>query len=354
MTFGSGLWTSCVCDFCVCPEFFLRVLNGCGLSSKLRWIKEYETEGWDNFSMATEPILRRTLRKRPKTCVSGNGDQHDEVQPLIPSGASSIAVNGNVIEMEQSPYMPVMQSTSSRSEQAVSVFHDDMENSLDTSDPRSTPGMSQQEMYFEKTSKRSIELYQKQKNEERKWQETDHLMEEDLCDHKDPSIGDSTKECNSETTIPFEKGDKVLFKVDLTDCEVKKGDCGEVIELMEMGSVVVRTNNLAIEVKVDHIYLDKATVYQVKFITGLCGFGVVPGVRNKNAFVGPTLQSEHARRTVLSGSHIIKVNARIVEDGYSCREIKKMIKAAKRPIWITFRWDQERADAMVSSQRAPY
>jgi len=352
MTFGSGFWTSCVCDFCVCPVLFLKALSGCGLYCKLRYMKEYETEGWDNFSMATEPILRRTLRKRPKTVIAGGGDQEDEVQPLIPSRASSLG-NGNIIDMEQSPYMPVMQSTTSRSEQAASVFQDDMENSLDTSDPRSTPGMSQQELYFERTSKRSIEMYQ-QKNEEREWQETDHLMEEDLVDHQDPSIGDSTKERISEITIPFEKGDKVLFKVDLTDCEVKKGDCGEVIEVMEMGSVVVRTNNLAIEVKVDHIYLDKAKVYQVKFITGICGFGVVPGPRNKNAYVGPTLQSEHARRTVLSGSHIIKVNARIVEDGYSCREIKQMIKASKRPIWITFRWDQERADAMVSSQRAPY
>jgi len=353
MTFGSGFWASCVCDYCVCPVIFLRALNGCGLYCKLRLIKEYETEGWDNFSMATEPILRRTLRKRPKTFEAGVECVRDEVQPLIPSRPSSIDT-GNVIEMEQSPYMPVMQSTTSRAEHAGSVFHDDMENSLDTSDPRSTPGMSQQEVYFEQTSKKSLEVYHQQKNEERQWQETDHLMAEDIVDDQDPSIGDSTKERIPEITNPFEKGDKVLFKVDLSDCEVKKGDCGEVIEIMEMGSVVVRTNNLAIEVKVDHIYLEQATVYRVKFITGICGFGVVPGSRNQNAYVGPTLQSEHARRTVLSGSHIIKVNGRDCEDGYSCREIKKMIKASKRPIWITFRWDQERADAMVESQRAPY
>lgn len=348
MTSGSGSCISCFCDFCGGAGIFFRALNNCGLTSiaKFDTRKEYDIEGWDSYSMATEPILRRTLRRRHKSV--------DETEPLIPSVASSIGTaNGN--EIEHSPYMQVMQSATSRSDQAECVYHDDMENSLGTSDPRSTPRLSQQEIeYLEQRAKKSLDMYHQSQIEEREWQETDHLMDEgdeELVKNQDP--GDLTQEGTSETTSSFNVGEKVIFKVDLSDCDVKKGDCGEVVELMEMGSVVVRTNNLAMEVKVDHIYLKQATVYQVEFITGICGFGVVPGSRNKNAYVGPTLQSETARRTVLSGSQIMKVNNRIVEIGYSCREIKQMIKTSKRPIRITFKWDQKRADAMVS-QRAPY
>lgn len=350
MTFGSGNCISCFCEFCGGAGIFFRALNNCGLTSiaKFDTRKEYDIEGWDSFSMAAEPILRQTLRRRHKSV--------DETQPLISSHASSIGT-GNGNEMEHSPYMPVMQSTTSRSDQAECVFHDDMENSLGTSDPRSTPRLSQQEIeYLERRAKRSLEMYHHSQIEEREWQETDHLMDEDdedLVKNQEASRDDLTQERTPEITSSFNVGEKVIFQVDLSDCDVKKGDCGEVVELMEMGSVVVRTNNLAMEVKVDYIYLKQATIYQVEFITGICGFGVVPGTRNKNAYVGPTLQSETARRTVLSGSQIMKVNNLIVEVGYSCKEIKQMIKTSKRPIRITFKWDQERADTMVS-QRAPY
>jgi len=352
MTSGSGSCISCFCDFCGGAGIFFRALNNCGLTSiaKFDTRKEYDIEGWDGFSMATEPILRQTLRRRHKSV--------DETQPLISSRASSVGT-GNGNEVEHSPYMQVMQSTTSRSDQAECVYHEDMENSFATTDPRSTPRLSQEEIeYLEQRAKRSLDMYHQSQIEEREWQETDTLMDEndeDLVKNQEPCSGELTQgqELTPEITSSLNVGEKVIFKVDLSDCDVKKGDCGEVVELMEMGSVVVRTNNLAMEVKVDHIYLKQAAVYQVEFITGICGFGVVPGTRNKNAYVGPTLQSETARRTVLSGSQIMKVNNRIVEIGYSCREIKQMIKTSKRPIRITFKWDQERADAMVS-QRAPY
>jgi len=352
MTCGSGSCLSCFCEFCGGAGIFFRALNNCGLTSiaKFDTRKEYDIEGWDSFSMATEPILRRTLRRR-HTSV-------EETQPLISSRASSEGT-GNENEMEHSSYMPVMQSTTSRSDQAGCVFHDDMENSRGTSDPRSTPGLSQQEIeYLERRAKRSLDMYHQSQIEEREWDETDPLMDEDdwdLVKNQEPSKGETTLglEGTPEIASSFNVGEKVIFKVDLSDCDVQKGDCGEVVELMEMGSVVVRTNNLAMEVKVDHIYLEQATVYQVEFITGICGFGVVPGSRNKNAYVGPTLQSESARRAVLSGSQIMKVNNLNVALGYNCREIKQMIKTSKRPIRITFKWDQERADAMVS-QKAPY
>jgi len=348
MTSRSG-FCPCFCQFCGGAGIFFRALNNCGLTSiaKFDTRKEYDIEGWDSFSMATEPILRRTLRRRRYTSVV-------ETQPLIASGVSSDGT-GNENEMEHSSYVPVMQSTTSKSDQAESLFHDDMENSRGTSDPQSTPRLSQQEIdYLERRAKKSLDMYHQSQMEEREWEETDLLMDEDReIKNEELSKGDLTQEGISDITSQFNVGDKVIFKVDLSDCDVQKGDCGEVVELMELGSVVVRTNNLAMEVKVDHIYLKQATVYQVEFITGICGFGVVPGLRNKNAYVGPTLQSESARRAVLSGSQIMKVNNLNVALGYNCREIKQLIKTSKRPIRITFKWDEERAEAMVS-QKAPY
>jgi len=351
MTFGSGSCLSCFCEFCGGAGIFFRALNNCGLTSvaKFDTRKEYDIEGWDSYSMATEPILRRTLRRRQKSVV--------ETQPLISSRASSEGLaTANENEMEHSSYMPVMHSTTSRSDEAECVFHDDMENSRGTSDPGSTSRLSQQGIeYLERRSKRSLDMYHQSQIEEREWEETDHLMDDydQEVKNQEVSKGDITQEGPSETACSFDVGEKVIFQVDLSDCDVQKGDCGEVVELMEMGSVVVRTNNLAMEVKVDHIYLKQAKVYQVEFITGICGFGVVPGLRNKNAYVGPTLQSESARRAVLSGSQIMKVNNLNVAIGYNCREIKQLIKTSKRPIRITFKWDQKRADAMVS-QKAPY
>jgi len=312
--------------------------------------QEYENERWERFSGVTEPILRRTRRggsRHRSYKESSVGLLPDEVQPLIPSQAGSIG-NGNELEMEHSPWIRAMQPASSRSEQVGRACRDEMDNSVGTC---STPRMLQHEIDIE--GKRTLEMYQQQQSEEREWDETDRLMEDDIVYQQEQRHGDLVRVCNPRIKIPFILGDKVIFKVDLSDCEVKKGDCGEVVALMEMGSVVVRTNNLAIEVKVDNIYLKKADVYEVKFVTGLCGFGVVPGSRSKSAYVGPTLQSEHARRTVLSGSQIVKVNNQNVEVGYCSREIKEMIKTSKRPIAITFKWDQERADKMLS-QRAPY
>jgi len=314
--------------------------------------QEYENEQWERFSGVTEPILRRTRRggsRHRSYKESSVGQLPDEVQPLIRSQASSIG-NGNENEMEHSPWIRAMQPASSRSE-VGRACRDEMENSVGTC---STPRMLPHEIVdIEGNTKRTHEMYQQQQSEEREWNETDRLMEDDIVYPQEQRLGDLVRACSPRIKIPFIVGDKVIFKVDLSDCEVKKGDCGEVVALMEMGSVVVRTNNLAMEVKVDNIYLKKANVYDVKFVTGLCGFGVVPGARSKSAYVGPTLQSEHARRTVLSGSQIVKVNNQNVEVGFSSREIKEMIKTSKRPIAITFQWDQERADKMLS-QRAPY
>jgi len=315
--------------------------------------QEYENERWERFSGVTEPILRRTRRvgRRNRSFKESSvGRLPDEVQlPLIPSQASSVG-NANENEMEHSPWIRAMQPASSRSEQLGRVCRDEMENSVGTC---STPRMLHHELADVEGNQKRTHEYHQQQSEEREYDETDRLMEDDIVYHQDQKLGELERVRNPRIKIPFIVGDKVIFKVDLSDCEVKKGDCGEVVALMEMGSVVVRTNNLAMEVKVDNIYLEKATIYHVKFVTGLCGFGVVPGRRSKRAYVGPTLQSEHARRTVLSGSQIVKVNNRNVEAGYSSREIKKMIKTSKRPIVITFKWDQERADKMLS-QRAPY
>jgi len=309
---------------------FFRAFYNCGLTSiaKFDTRKEYD---WDSVSMAPVPILRKTLRRRHKSVV--------ETQPLISSLASSEGT-GNENEMEHSSYMPIMESSTSRSEQAGCFFHDDMENSRGTSDPRSSPRLSQKMEYLERRAKKSLDMYHQSQREEREWEGTDHLDEDEqyMVKNHEVSNGDNTQEGISEITSPFNVGEKVIFKVDLSDCDVQKGDCGEVVEIMEMGSVVVRTNNLAMEVKVNYIYLKKATVYQVEFITGICGFGVVPGSRNKNAYVGPTLKSEFARRAVLSGSQIMKVNNVNVEFGYNCKEIKQMIKTSKRPLSITFKW----------------
>merc|ERR550534_1132149 len=300
--------------------------------------------------LAEAALLRERLREQEYEDESSVGRLPDEVQPLIPSRASSIG-NGNENEMEHSPWIRAMQPASSRSEEIGRACRDEMGNSVGTC---STPRMLQYEIVdIEGDTKQTHEMYQQRQSEEREWDETDRLMEDDIVYQEEQRLVDLVRLCNPRIKIPFVIGDKVIFKVDLSDCEVRKGDCGEVVALMEMGSVVVRTNNLAMEVKVDNIYLKKAIVYQVKFVTGLCGFGVVPGARSKSAYVGPTLQSEHARRTVLSGSQIVKVSNRNVEVGYSSRKIKEMIKTSKRPLVITFKWDQERADIMLS-QRAPY
>jgi len=301
----------------------------------------------------------------------------DEAQPLLSSSARSRGT-AKWNEMEDSPRTPIMQFTTPRSEKTEGVLTDKMENSLGTSDLRSTSKMSQPELKDSPQSKNGVlEMYNQHQEELGEDPETDHIIEDDLV-HKEPSIGSTTEQgstpeqrctvvremdsgqsskhlegdfpCESspEITIPFDVGEKVIFTEDLSDCEVKKGDCGEVVSLMKKGLVIVRTNNLATEVKVDHTYLKQATVYQVRFSTGICGFGVVPGSRNKNAFVGPTLQSEQARRAVLSGSQIVKINSLNVEVGYSCREIKRKIKTFIRPIWITFKWDKEKAEALFS------
>merc|ERR550534_1950095 len=152
-----------------------------------------------------------------------------------------------------------------------------------------------------------------QKHKEQKSQETDNFLSHSLIS-QEPSLGNKLspseeeqsltgelpRECSPEITNPFTAGEKVFFTEDISDCGVTKGDCGEVVSLMKNNLVLVRKNNLDTEIKVDQNCIKQATIYQVAFSTGICGFGVIPGARNKNAFVGPTLQSEHAKRTVIS------------------------------------------------------